>query len=88
MHYRRNSDSDLRTLERSLAGDPSNRELLRQVDRIRQRAGMHPHPLTRIAVATDRQDEMQYQSFMVLKDLEPLLNVCRKIIAKSQGQYC
>lgn len=75
MHYRRNTDEDLRSLERKFAAEPTDRALLMQIDRIRQRSSMPAHPQTRIAVALDRQAEMQYQSFMILqREILPHLN--------------
>lgn len=73
MYYRRNTDTQLRDLERAFQADTTNRELLKQIDAIRQRAGMPPHPRTRLAVAEERVSEMNYQSFMLLKDLAPHL---------------
>lgn len=85
MFYRRNTDDDLRSLERQFAAQPTDRALLMQIDRVRQRAGMFPHPQTRIRVALDRQDEMQYQSFMIMQhSIRPYL---AEILTNHLEQY-
>ena len=48
--YRRNSDSELRELERQFA-QSSDPALMIQINRVRARSGMPPHPVSRINAA-------------------------------------
>jgi hypothetical protein len=71
--YRRNSDSQLRNLERDYA-TTRDRLLLQQIDQIRHRSGLLPHPATRIAVAAERIHEYNYQCFQIVRDLRVYLD--------------
>lgn len=71
--YRRNTDSQLRNLERAYAAN-HDRALLLQIDQIRHRSGLLPHPDTRIAVATDRIKEYHFQCFEIVRDISVYLD--------------
>jgi len=72
--YRRNTDSQLRNLERTYATN-HDRALLLQIDQIRHRSGLLPHPDTRIAIATDRIKEYHFQCFEIVRDISVYLDL-------------
>lgn len=77
VHYRRNmADTQLRELEREYEGGASagTPQLLKRIDILRHRAGLPPHLHTRLRVAEERLDEMNYQSYMIMRVLLPRLN--------------